>query len=718
MATLVLTAVGTAIGGPIGGAIGALLGQRIDGDLFKPKGREGPRLTDLSLQTSSYGSAIARVFGTMRVAGSVIWSTDLIEARTTSHAKGQPSTTSYSYSASFAVLLSARPVLGVGRIWADGNLLRGAAGDLKVPTGFRLHLGGEDQAADPLIASIEGATLAPAHRGCAYAVFERMQLADFGNRIPSLTFELIADPDAVGAGAIAAEIAGAVIEDRVGGTMIHGFSAYGASARDTVDLLATASGARFALAGAAIAMTDSAMTEATVADDGYAAGTARNTTVRRSVAAIEGVPRTLSLLHYDSARDYQTSIQRARRPGAGNRDDQIEMPAVMPATAAKTMVEAVLAREEAAREHRTVTLDAGHAGVAPGMLVGIAGETGQWRVASAGLEAMVASLDLIRVSAPAPTAESASPGRVLPSPDRVPGQTILVAAELPALDDTILAAPRVTVLATGTGNGWRRAALLYSLDNGASWHDAGTTGEPAIIGTVVESPGIGTSTLFDLTGSILVDLARDDLVLADADDEALDRGGNLALLGDELIQFGSAEPLGGRRWRLSRLLRGRRGSEAAAGAQLPGDRFALIGPAAATIIDLPVAALGSGIRVLASGIGDSTPAAAELTIGGASVRPPSPVSPDVSTGEDGMPVLRWTRRSRAGFRWIDGGDAPLGEEMERYRVTVTLPGGASRVTATSAASSPLAPAEVAAGTVIDIRQAGTLAESAPVRIIV
>ena len=35
--------------------------------------------------------------------------------------------------------------------------------------------------------------MTPAHRGIAYAVFEQLQLADFGNRIPSLTFEVIAD---------------------------------------------------------------------------------------------------------------------------------------------------------------------------------------------------------------------------------------------------------------------------------------------------------------------------------------------------------------------------------------------------------------------------------------------------------------------------------------------------------------------------------------------
>src|SRR5688500_13293174 len=68
MATLVLTAVGTALGGPIGGALGGLIGQSIDQQLFGPGVRRGPRLGDLSVQTSNYGSPIPRIYGTIRVA--------------------------------------------------------------------------------------------------------------------------------------------------------------------------------------------------------------------------------------------------------------------------------------------------------------------------------------------------------------------------------------------------------------------------------------------------------------------------------------------------------------------------------------------------------------------------------------------------------------------------------------------------------------------------
>lgn len=46
MATLILSTVGGIVGGPIGSAIGAVIGNALDRDvLFKPKGRDGPRLS-------------------------------------------------------------------------------------------------------------------------------------------------------------------------------------------------------------------------------------------------------------------------------------------------------------------------------------------------------------------------------------------------------------------------------------------------------------------------------------------------------------------------------------------------------------------------------------------------------------------------------------------------------------------------------------------------
>ncbi|HEY6815219.1 MAG TPA: hypothetical protein VI168_06740, partial [Croceibacterium sp.] len=194
MATLVFTALGNALGGPIGGALGSLIGSQIDRAVLGGGARrEGPRLRELAVTTSSYGTPIPRHFGTMRAPGTVIWATDLVETSERSGGgKGRPSTTTYSYAASFAVALASRPIRGLRRIWADGSLLRGAAGDLKTGGTLRVHLGHGDQLPDPLIASAQGPAC-PAFRGLAYCVFEGLQLGDFGNRIPALSFEIVAD---------------------------------------------------------------------------------------------------------------------------------------------------------------------------------------------------------------------------------------------------------------------------------------------------------------------------------------------------------------------------------------------------------------------------------------------------------------------------------------------------------------------------------------------
>ncbi|MBX9796086.1 phage tail protein [Sphingomonas sp.] len=702
MASAVLTIVGGVIGGPIGAAIGAVAGQAIDRQLFRPPGREGPRLSQLSVQTSAYGTPLPRLFGTMRVAGTVIWSTDLIESRSHSGGKGQPGVTRYSYSVSFAVALSARPILSVGRIWADGKLLRGAAGDFKTPTGFRLHLGGEDQLPDPLIAAAEGAR-APAHRGLAYAVFEQFQLADYGNRIPSLTFEVVADAAPVGDAQIAQALSAGLVRG-TDGFSLGGFSAYGDSARGVLAALAAAGGGWFAPDGAGLRLCHDAGPAPLIEDAGFAARE-RRPRGQREIAPLDSVPRTLTLAYYDPARDFQAGVQQARRPGAGNRAGRIDLAAALSAADAQALAEAALARAEAARERRQIALSPAALAIKPGDIVRIAGEPGRWRVADWSLEAMVLTLELVRLGRAAPSA-GASAGRVLASPDAVPGRTLLHAAELPALDDVVLAAPRLVVAAAGTEPGWRRAALLVSTDGGARWEGAGEAATPAILGTLATVPRRAGSALIDRAGSVEVVLAHGAMPLADADAAALDAGANLALAGDELLQFGRAEPLGDNRWRLSTLLRGRRGTESAAGAQRAGDRFVLLAPGDMATVALPLAALGGPVALLASGAGDGDgPVRADVTLTGASLAPPAPVHLRVAADE-----LRWARRSRAGWRWADGGDAPLAEERERYRLSVR-DGDALLFTAET--SEPRIDRALLPAGRVEVCQLGTFAASPP-----
>ncbi len=197
MATVVLSyagaALGTLVGGPVGGiigrAIGGLAGNVLDQRLFGQKRRsEGPRLNDLRVMASEEGAAIPAVWGRMRVSGQVIWSTNLEEVVSTetqkASSKGGPksTTTTYSYFGNFAVGLCEGVIDGIGRVWADGKVI-----DIGSFT-TRLYTGSETQTADSLMSSVEGA--APAYRGLAYIVFERLPLERFGNRLPQLSFEI------------------------------------------------------------------------------------------------------------------------------------------------------------------------------------------------------------------------------------------------------------------------------------------------------------------------------------------------------------------------------------------------------------------------------------------------------------------------------------------------------------------------------------------------
>jgi len=716
MATLILTAVGTAVGGPVGGAIGALVGQAVDARIFAPKERAGPRLGDLSVQTSSYGTQIPKLFGTMRVAGTVIWATDLRETRSKSGGgKGKPSTTNFTYSASFAVALSGRRITSVGRIWAEGKLLRGAGGDFKSRTGFRLYLGLEGQPVDPLIAAAEGIGQAPAFRGIAYALFEDFQLEDFGNRIPSLTFEVEADAEPVAIGAIAAELSDDAVVD--GGTLaLGGYAASGDSVRGAVEALSLVVPVSLADVGGVLVIKSEAsepieIDPAEAGARGQAGGGGRTEIVRRAGASVAD---EVSVAYHDVARDFQTGLQRATLGGGALWGERLALPAALDAAAAKAIAERRLAWLRAGRATAKLHLPWRHSSVPPGAYVRIGGQAGLWKVERWTLDHMVTSLELVRAPGGTPVASGASPGRAVAQPDLAHGATILFLFDLPPLTDALATGPRLAAVAAG-GEGWRRAALSVSYDAGTSWEDIGATAGAAVIGHAVSALGPAGSALIDAAGSVEVELFNDAMWLEGRNDDALVGGANLAMLGDELIQFGAAEPLGDRRFRLSRLLRGRRGSEWAAALHEPGEPFALIEAETMAVIEPPAAMLGGVAMMMANGIGDDMPATATRPIVGNAARPPSPVHLRASKGTDGGILIEWARRSRSGWAWLSGSDTPLGEESEIYRLTIA--GSAfERVVVTAAPawlySAAEQAADGAAGTItISVTQAGSVARS-------
>ncbi|MET0155759.1 MAG: glycoside hydrolase TIM-barrel-like domain-containing protein [Rickettsiales bacterium] len=213
MADIVLPVVGGVVGFVLGGPSGALLGANMEmmaSRAFFPKNQrvqlptqEGPRLADLRAQVSTYGNVIPQVFGTLRLAGNVIWSTDIKEVKTektqtTSGGGGKggggsvtssQTTITDEYFVTMAIVICEGPIDEVVRVWADSKVLTEA--QLSSAQGkYNVHFGDEEQDVDDIIAKYLPAGTIPAYRGRAYVVIEDFPLAAFGNRIPNFTFEV------------------------------------------------------------------------------------------------------------------------------------------------------------------------------------------------------------------------------------------------------------------------------------------------------------------------------------------------------------------------------------------------------------------------------------------------------------------------------------------------------------------------------------------------
>ena len=670
MATLVLTAAGNAVAGPLGAALGSIVGQSIDQQLFGSGRPRGPRLGDLAVQTSSYGSLIPRLYGTMRVAGTVVWATDLKEEEAIEGGgKGSPEVIAYQYSVSLAVALSSRRVNSVKRIWADGKLIRGTAGDFKVRTEFRLIPGDEDQPADPLIATIETIDETPAFRGLALAVFEDLQLGDFGNRIPVLTFEVEADPEPPSLSTLLNDASGALVDVDDGRT-IGGYAAHGRSIADAISPLITLFGVELREVagelrgpGAGAAMV--------IAEEELGCGTENRRVApsQQTRSSSAETPASLALTYYDPSRDYQAGQKRAAGGPGGLIEERIELPAALLAEDARALVEGALSRQLATGDRMRLALSPRQLAMRPGDRLRLPGGTSVWVAERVTIEGLVTMVDAVR-GVGSSGVLPADAGRAVREADAAVGRTVLMLVEPPALGDDVESSPRAFVAGSSDG-AWKTVPVEVAI--GAEPLTTVSLPRKAVIGRTEAALAAGTPLLLDLTGQVVVRLEDPAQVLRNADDLGLMAGYNLAMIADELVQFGRADDLGGGRYRLSRLLRGRRGSEWAIASHAAGDPFCLIDRATIRSIDAPRSAVGAVVSAVSHGVADSEPwPRTERLLTGEAMRPLSPCHLQIISDASSV-RLTWTRRSQRSWAWVDGAESDDDGVAEQYRIILRGP---------------------------------------------
>jgi hypothetical protein len=224
-----------------------------------------------------------------------------------------------------------------------------------------------------------------------------------------------------------------------------------------------------------------------------------------------------------------------------------------------------------------------------------------------------------------------------------------------------------------------------------------TLGRPARMGRLVADLYPGPTSRFDRGNVAIVDLAFG--TLASVTDLALFAGANALAVETapgvwEVLQAGVAELIAPGRYRLSRLLRGQRGTEGAIGAPAPaGARVVVLDDALAP---LPIGEAALGLEATWRVGPASRPHTSDayrqrvFTPEGVGLRPFSVAhveQPWRRAREPGDVAIRWTRRSRAlaADSWT-APEVPLAEETEAYEVEVRDGSALKRTLATSTTS--------------------------------
>ncbi|MFV0302109.1 MAG: hypothetical protein ACK5IP_14760, partial [Paracoccus sp. (in: a-proteobacteria)] len=253
-----------------------------------------------------------------------------------------------------------------------------------------------------------------------------------------------------------------------------------------------------------------------------------------------------------------------------------------------------------------------------------------------------------------------------------------VILDLPQLRDDV---PAHQPLIAATANPWPGALAVYRSPGEDGFELVTTIRRRANMGRLAADLWPGPTSRFDLGNVLILDLASGQL--ESVSDLALFGGANALAVETapgrwEIVQAGNAELIAPGRYRLTRLLRGQRGTEHAMGNPTPAGARVVLLNEALTPLPIPEADLGIPfnwrIGPARQPVSSETFTAISFTPEGEGLRPFASVhvaQPWRHPHSPGDLTIRWTRRSRdlAADSW-QGMEVPLTEEREAWLVEI------------------------------------------------
>jgi len=246
-------------------------------------------------------------------------------------------------------------------------------------------------------------------------------------------------------------------------------------------------------------------------------------------------------------------------------------------------------------------------------------------------------------------------------PDLLLADTVLHVFEAPPLAD---ADDRLGfyVAVTPDSLNWQGAVVELARDGGQNWTDSEDGSSYATLGTLSAPLPFHRRDYRDDRNTLTVELARADMELLPATQAEMQNRANLALIGDELINFSSAVQTGETTWELSGLLRGRKHSKSST--HSAGERFILLDD---QVQFIPAEGFDLGrtlaLRATSYGAVPAVTGRQNLTLAGIQEPPPAYLKARRSGGQL---LLNWRGTGRRG----GGAQAKPSASFIGYRITL------------------------------------------------
>lgn len=272
----------------------------------------------------------------------------------------------------------------------------------------------------------------------------------------------------------------------------------------------------------------------------------------------------------------------------------------------------------------------------------------------------------------------AAPSNFKPPVITLVSQTMLFLLDLPALQDADASAGFYTAVSRlfGSGNSFRGSQLYKSTDGGSTYNAQYAQIVESTFGNIAGAIFESDYHTWDDSMVIEVILPDDSLSFESVSDDAVLAGANAAAVGEdgrwEIIQFATATKIAAKTWTLSRILRGRRGTEHLMGTSQSGDLFIMLESGALDRVSLNASEIGNldDYKAVTIGAGFNTGIVEPFTSRAIALLPFSPVHIHARFETDGDILITWVRRDKLGRTLMSGVDIPNSESILAFQIDI------------------------------------------------